>query len=1779
MQKNNVVESLSENKRILFEKWKRGEINLHENISKRSLNNKVALSFAQQRLWFLEQLIPNTPAYNITYLIKINGNFNVIALKNALTLIIQRQEIFRTKFLVEEGKPYQEISNFDVTNFLQQIDLREVQINERDKVAYSHINKMAKEPFDLTKLPLFRALFIRLDDHEQFFFLCLHHIIADGWSLGILQKELIYFYKNLTLPPLKIQYQDFSEWQKNQFHKDKFQSQISYWKKRLDKLQTKPLLQPDKIRSTFTNYTGDRHLFKLPQNLVTGFKNLAQEKNVTLYIVLITALKILLHRYSHENDIAVGCPIANRNQQQVENLIGFFVNTIVMRNEINGNNNFLDVLDIVKNTALEAYSNQDLPFEFLVESLKPERKSNVSSPFFQVAFVLQNIPSVETELLTDLKITSLSVFNGTSPFDLLLSLTEINGELVGFFEYSTEIFLSETISRFTENFKTLLIDILNRPNIPIAHLNVLSENERQFILNLSSANKNFKINNCIHQRFEEVVKKYPNNIAVTFADEQLNYYELNKLANQLAHELHRKGVVAESRIGIYLNRSINLTIAVLAVLKAGGTYVPIDPTFPNQRIENIVNDADLFMIVTQFELQDKLSPKANIICIDNLFKEPKIEDFENLPVINTPFNVAYIIFTSGSTGKPKGVLVEHRNVLRLFDATDELFTFNQNDVWSLFHSLAFDFSVWELWGALLHGGRLVIIPYDISRSTEEFCQIIDHENVTVLNQTPSAFKLLQQFSISLDKLRYVIFGGEALELSTLNPWFEKNEETNTKLINMYGITETTVHVTYKHIVKKNTDSINSNIGRPLPDLACYLLDSNRQLVPIGVAGEMYIGGAGVSRGYFKRPDLTVERFIKDTFSSEEEMRLYKSGDFARLSSNGEIEFLGRMDEQVKIRGFRIELGEIQATLKQHPKVLDAIVCLKEDVSNHKSENKILIAYFIENQVDKISFNLDQKINNQWKEVFNQTYENHSLYPVDFNISGWNSAYDGKPIPAEQMQEWVNLTVEQILVEKPLNILELGCGTGLLLFRLAPFCVSYLGTDISTEAIHYLSKNTKNLSNVTLNLQKANELDSVSNDFYDMVVLNSVVQYFPRIEYLIEVLEKILQKIQNGGKIFIGDIRDLSRLESFYKSIEIYKEPDNLSEESLKNRIELRAQNEHELIIDPEFFYVIKKVFPAISEVKINFKKGRSQNELTEFRYDVLLHIDFKDYSQNIYIAEKKKIDWKIYANRPRYSTKLNSDIEIRNFLKEKLPDYMVPTFCFAIDEIPLTINGKIDHKALPLPSYTRPNLKNEFLAPRTLLEKKISEVWILLLGITEIGVHDSFFELGGHSLLAAELIFKLRDTLGSSLPLRVLFETPTIAWMAETIQAQQQNDNYKAVSTLSLYDEVDKHALKINPVTVEQAQKISCNHILLTGATGFFGAFILNQLLDHTQAIIFCLVRAANHKEGFDRLNNNMAKYGFSLDDKETRIQIVVGDLSQHLFGLNKLSYDYLDDHIDCIYHNGSKVNFISPYKEHKAANVLGTQEIIRLANKNVKKPKLVHYISTTHVFSDLDAQQGILYENTTPSHPESLLLGYTQSKWVAEQMIAKAAAKGLPAYIYRPGRIWGDSLLGHCQSDDFLWLIIKAAIHIKAAPDLDLEINVTPVNFASAALVELSKLKNPFGTAYNIVNPHYTSWREVVTLLKDFGYDLTFISMNAWCQKITELSNISKNMEFKSLIPLLEETLDRSFTEELKINNCNTQAGLVKSGIICPKLDVKLLKTYVNYFVNTGFFEGPKNL
>jgi amino acid adenylation domain-containing protein/thioester reductase-like protein len=1402
----------------------------------------------------------------------------------------------------------------------------------------------------------------------------------------------------------------------------------------------------------------------------------------------------------------------------------------------------------------------------------------------------------------------------------------------------------------------------------------------------------------IHQLIESQAQQNPDRIAITFEGQQLTYQELNRQANQIGHYLQTLGVKPEVLVGICVERSLSMVVGLLGILKAGGAYVPLDPAFPQERLALMIEDAQLPVLVTEKNLLATLpTHRATVVCLDTDRGTIAQYSQENPQSNVTPDNLAYTIYTSGSTGKPKGVQVLHRGVVNFLTSMSRAPGLTVEDILLAVTTISFDIAALELYLPLSVGAQVHLVSREVASDAAQLSQAIEDSRATVLQATPATWRMLLAAGWEGNSQLKILCGGEAMSRDLADKLLAKTAA----VWNMYGPTETTIWSTV-HQVEAGEGPIS--VGRPIANTQVYIVDpelkrhdDRMELLPIGEAGELLIGGIGLARGYLNRPELNEEKFIPDPFSTKPGARLYRTGDLARYLPDGTIQCVGRIDHQVKIRGFRIELGDIEATLTQHPGVREAVVVGHKDNSGEQS----LAAYVI----PETEANLTEKTQ-QWQQIWNQAY---SYTPSNddrtFNTSGWNNSYTGLPTSEAEMADWVDCTVDRILSFQPQRILEIGCGTGLLLFRLVPHCQQYVGTDIAPEAIRYIEANLDdtNRDRVSLHCCAADNLAGIETAAFDTVVINSVIQYFPDMDYLVKVLTEIVRVVKPGGRIFVGDVRSLPLMKAFHTSVQLHQAPDALPAAELQQRIQEKIDREQQMYIAPEFFMALQEDLPAISNVHALLKRGNVESELNRFRYDVVLEIGTtgyaptspvwlnwqqlgmnlrvlrqhleatqpellgitcipnsrtaadlqavklidndavqtagelkeivsrtvgidpedlwslsQDLAYNLYISDtagasegyydiifQRSISdrqppipafpvkvwtrqpWSSYSNTIEPASILpakattNLASQLRTFLKQKLPSYMVPSAFVTMEAFPLTPNGKVDRRALPAPNQDRPILDSEFVAPRNPREYKLAQIWTRVLGIEQIGVHDNFFELGGHSLLTAQLLSHIRDTFEVELPLIALFQSPTIAGLAAAI-ANVQNSGCETEATTTPDFQADA---VLDPAIVVDAPYVESNgepkNIFLTGGTGFLGAFLLHELLNQTTATIYCLVRAKTPAAAIGKLRLNFQQYLLPSDRLEKRVVPVLGDLAQPLLGISEQQFAELAANIDTIYHNGAFVNLTYPYAALRAANVLGTQEILKLASRDRVKP--VHFISTLDVFqSPHYAQMPSIREDDDLGDGVGLTEGYAQSKWVGEKLMMAAREIGIPTAIYRPGMITGHSQTGASQTNDLVCRLIKGLIQLGTAPTLDVKMSLTPVGYVSRAIVHLSRQSESLGKAFHLVNAHAVAFRRFVQEIRSFGYPVEWTNYHQW-QEMLKTASAQKDNALSPLLFLFTEWNSENYFETASLGSQsfdyqNTLAGLAKSNIACPTVDSRLLRTYLSYLIQRGFLTAPFN-
>jgi amino acid adenylation domain-containing protein len=1437
----------------------------------------LPLSHAQRRLRFLWDMEPDNPVYNVAGALRLDGELDIDALNRAFSALVARHETLRTSFPALGGDYVQKIAS----NSLPPIAAAKLSASsprERRLEAQARIACEARRPFDLEHGPVLRVALLQIDEREHALLVAMHHIVSDGWSLNVLMNEFATLYSSYVrgsepgLPTLPIQYADYAVWQREWLAAGAGARQLDYWRERLAAAQAPLPLPLDRPRPQKQSYRGANLDFPMPHALAAELRRFAQARSVTLSTLLLTAFATLLCRYSGARDLCVGLPVANRRWTETEGLIGFFVNVLVIRVDLEGAPSFDDLLQRVSARVVEAQTNQDVPFEQVVEALNPER-TLAHNPLFQVTYnhrrrdyaPLRNLAGLDAqEPRSDAPITQ---------FDLTLDVEESGDALRTSFTYSVDLFDPPTIARMAEHFVALLRDALADPTKSIGAVSLG--------LNATAATDAARAlaagGRRLHELIEEQVAATPTAIAVESDAGAWSYAELNARANRLARRLRDLGVGPDVLVGVYLDRAPVMTAALLAILKAGGAYLPLSPDYPPKRIRFMLEDAKPRVLLTETRLLTELGAcDARTWCCDR--DEGELDDYAdgNLFVSVSPDNIAYCVYTSGSTGRPKGVAVSHAAIVNHMEWMRQTFAIDANDRILQKTPFSFDASVWEFWLPLMIGARCVSASAEAGRDPAELWRQVAQHRITVLQCVPSFLRaLMESDTQALRRLRYLFCGGEALPPALVDTALRNWDG---EFWNLYGPTEAAIDSTAWRC--RMGAGPTTPIGAPIANAAIHILDDELNAVPAGVVGEIHIGGAGLARGYLHRPQLTAERFVPDAAAGGG-ARLYRTGDLARLRPDGLIEYVGRLDQQVKLRGFRIELEEIAAALCAMDGVRDAVVTARDDAAGELR----LVGYVVPD-TDKLKElrrrdQADEAIR-QWESVFETAYDASGQGP---NFTGWNSSYDDQPIPEAHMREWLDATVARIADLRPRRMLEIGCGVGLLTQHLAPSCEAYVGTDLSARAIAELAawiEQRPDLAHVRLMQGEALQFDAMARESFDTVVLNSVVQYFPDGDYLMNVL-RAASTVIGDGAIFIGDVRHLALLPTFHASVQFARAPGKLDIRQLRGRIDKAIAQDKELVFDPAFFHAAAGLLGL--KARIDIKRARSDNELTRYRYDVVLRCDLvaapaarmewldedgalaaldarlaaerahgltvsnvpnRRLARDVALVDLLQAsdgaatvadihasldgltetgedpesfwrlgaahgldvsigwtpgarrgafdvefrnpasetrgprapaalaDWRPYVTDPLCATlRRRLGARLRDELGVVLPDYMTPAHIITLDAMPLAANGKLDRRALPAPDVA--DMQKRYVAPRNDHEARLTAIWQDVLQIGRIGVHDNFFELGGHSLLATQVVSRVRADCNVALPLRSLFESPTVAELAEAVERLSVN--------------------------------------------------------------------------------------------------------------------------------------------------------------------------------------------------------------------------------------------------------------------------------------------------------------------------------------------------------------------------------------------------------------------
>ena len=1336
------------------------------------------LSFAQERIWFFNQLEPESPAYNESRAVRLTGRLDVASLEKALNGIVERHEVLRTTIVSHEGKPTQQVAEHRLVDF-PKIDLRDRPAQEREAEAQRLLHAAVRSPFDLSRDLMLRILLLRLSDEQHLFVVVRHHIASDGWSSEIFWRELNAFYRafnsggSLYLPELLFQYADYAAWQRERGRGRIFESQLSYWRKQLDDLAALQL-PADRPRLGTQSFRGAKQKWTLRPDLTQALKALSRREGATLFMTLLAAFQTLLHRYTGQGDIAVGSPVAGRNQVELEGLIGVFVNTLVFRTVFSDNPTFKELLRRARSVCVDAYSRQDLPFGKLVEELQPQRNLNYN-PLFQVTFQLNTGPRTLLQL-PGIEIEDMEVESGISKFDLSLTLTDRGEDLAGWLEYSTDLFEPTTVARMLSHFQVLLEGIVADPDRRISELPLLSEAEKhQVMVEWNQTARDFPKQKCVHQLFEEQAKRRPGAVAVVFEERQLSYGELNRRANQLAHYLRNRGAGPEVPVGLGLERSLEMIVGLLGILKAGAAYVPLDPEYPKERLTFMLKDANVRLLITEQGLLDELSqPGVGVVCLDREWKEIAKESEENPNSEIIGQSLAYVIYTSGSTGRSKGVAVEHLQVLNYVLSILDRMELPWPSSFATVSSLGADLGNTVIFSSLCTGAALHVIARDRMTDAEAMAEYGRRHALECLKIVPShlAALLTTAHPESVLPRKLLILGGEAASW----PWVKSLEKLapGCVILNHYGPTEATIGVTTYRVERMTVSREMSTVplGRPLSNNQIYILDPYLRPVPIGVAGELYIGGRNVARGYLHCPDLTAERFIPHPFADEPGARVYKTGDRARYLPDGNIEFLGRTDNQIKLRGYRIEPAEIEAALRQHPDIRESVVEARED----EAGGRRLIGYMVARPEAVPTINgkpryrlpngaaVAQLNKNETDYIYEEIFARQAYLRHGINIKDGDYIFDvGANIGL------FTLFVHQIAKRPRVYSFEPNPSV----FEILSVNARLYGSDVKT-----------------FNCGLSNEAKRAAFKFFPGFSLLS--GFYADAETDKQMVKTFMTNQRDAGIAEMAELVEQAdellaeRFTPETLDVELRTLSDVIEQESIE-RIDLLKINVEKSELDVLLGIQERdwqKIRQIVVEVDVNDNLPAITSLLERHGYEYVVEQDnlLEGTSLCYVYAIRPSSDGALVREEPAgahirqlplLAKPLLSTTDLRKFLCRKLPEHMVPSIFMFLEALPLTPNGKVDRRALPAPAQLPPEVEGAFSQPRTRVEEMLAGIWSKVLKLDKIGIRDNFFELGGHSLLAVQVVSRIREALRIEFPLRALFELPTVAGLSAHIEALQ----------------------------------------------------------------------------------------------------------------------------------------------------------------------------------------------------------------------------------------------------------------------------------------------------------------------------------------------------------------------------------------------------------------------
>ncbi|MEP7194363.1 MAG: amino acid adenylation domain-containing protein [Actinomycetota bacterium] len=1409
-------------------------------------------SLSQQRLWFIEQLVPGTALHNLRAQFVVRGELDIPALERAVNDVIDRHEGLRTCFGILDGAPVQDVLD-EARVAVQTLDASD------DASVFAKVEEFAREPFSLTQAPLMRVGLVHGNGGTKVLVFVLHHLVADTESLGIFLREVAELCRQEklggvpALPELPTRYVDYAIWQRERASTPQAIERCAAQVSELAGFPTVLDLPADRPRPAVQTLAGASLSWHVPPPLVRGLERVAREHGATLEMTLLASFSVVLGLWSGQSRILVATPAATRSPVETERLIGSFANTLVIPADMTGDPSFAAYLERIRDVCLGAVSRQDVPFEELVDGMAPERSLS-HNLLVQVMMAFQNGPDLQLKL-PDAELELIDTQTETSQFDLVLNVTPRDEGLDCRLHYSTDLFERVTAERFSRHLRRLWEVVAANPDVRVEGIDLADAQERAVLVELGTGPTRPVDPRALPARLFETARRRPDAEATTASDGVYTYAQLVERAEAIGAELVARGLRPGDLAGVALPRGRDLPAGLLGVWVAGGAYVPLDPAYPRARLEHMTRDAGIKVLLTTLDLADRIPvPKGTeVLLLDEPMSALPAE--QPLPVADGD-SVAYVIYTSGSTGRPKGVLVTHASLGNLLDDFASETGFSASDRLLALTSLSFDIAGLELWLPLLTGGTLVIGPPGVGGDPERLHKLLYDEEITVVQATPPTWKLYtSSIRAAPPALRQIWCGGEHLPHSLAQGLTALGPDVH----NLYGPTETTIWST--RAVLRRLDTV-TGIGRPISNTSLFVTDAAGRQVPMGVPGELCIGGAGLALGYLGRPDLTAQQF-----TDVQGVPVYRTGDLVRWRSDGNLEYLGRLDDQVKIRGHRVEPGEVDAVAQACSGVRDACTLA---VTTSAGEDQLVTFVTPESVPEQASDPTDD-----WRTLWENTYaEGEAAAEDDLNLKGWLSSYTKQPLPETDMRDWVARTVERITETGARTFAEIGCGTGLLLLRLAPAADRYLGVDFSAKAIGHVEEAVVRrgiADRVRLATATATEISEVAaGELFDCVVVNSVAQYFPSRDYLTAVLVEASKIVIPGGHIFVGDLRNLRLTEAFHAGV--LQTDERMRPGEVRTLAARHALEEDELFIDPGYFAELQDALPTVTGIQVSLKASGFDNEMTRFRYDVLLKIGGEapdqpqpyeeigweevadlaglerllgtsgaaafvvdgipnarvarfaqlvenervpipsrsleeldevaarggwqthhawssrhpeqgrvrttltrrsqvDGPQARFIHDRPAIDGPV-SNDPRQGALLRVlKHSTRAFLRQNLPEYMVPNRVLTLPALPLTPNGKTDRNALK--SIARQQTSStDNVPPSGPVQDLLHEMWCEVLGVSRVSVMENIFDAGTTSLLVVRIRQELRDRHAIDIPLTAFFAYPTISSLADVLKPE-----------------------------------------------------------------------------------------------------------------------------------------------------------------------------------------------------------------------------------------------------------------------------------------------------------------------------------------------------------------------------------------------------------------------